>query len=399
MLSVDEALQAILTAIEPVSGEEWVPLAAALGRVAAENVLAAVDVPPFANSAVDGYAYRRADLGGVHSLPVTQRVAAGMMPAALESGAAARIFTGARVPEGADSVAMQEDCDERDNLVCLPPGQPHGNNIRQAGEDFRQGDVLVAQGTSLRAPHLGLLASAGNPGVVVRRRVRVAVLVTGSELVAPGTPLQGGQIHDSNSILLTALLRESGCDVVSCRTVADTLQETRKALLQASSADFVLTSGGVSVGEEDHVRTVVTELGALDLWKVRMKPGKPLAFGRVGDTPFMGLPGNPAAVLVTFLVFALPALRRRQGRRACESAVWRAPAGFSTKQPGKRREFFRVRLASGDEGRPVLQVHPHQGSGVLSSAAWASGLAVIPENQIIRPGDLLDYLPFAQLME
>lgn len=414
MLSVDDALERMLALIEPVGGGEIVPLCDALGRVLAGSVHAGIDVPPFDNSAVDGYAYRipesripqNRDLDNripesneSLRLPVRQRIPAGVMPEKLQTGEAARIFTGARIPDGANSVAMQEDCIAGQDDVQLPAGKPVGNNIRPKGQDIRLGAEVLAAGTCLRAAHLGLLASVGIPVVNVKRRLQVAIVSTGDELVSPGVALEGGQIYESNSYLLSGLLREYGCDVLTIGQVSDTPEATRAALLQASDADFILSTGGVSVGEEDHVKTVVAELGRLDLWRLLIKPGKPLAFGQVGNTPFMGLPGNPTAVFVTFMILAVPVLRKLQGRVPALPLVARVRAAFEMTKPGKRREFCRVRLATGPDGLPELQAYPNQSSAVLSSAAWATGFAVIRENTSVSRGDLVEYLSFSQLQE
>lgn len=398
LLCPDEARERILESLSPVGGIETLPLSAALGRILACPITSRINVPPFDNSAVDGYAYATSTIHQDQVWPVTQRVPAGVMPSPLAPGEVARIFTGARVPEGADSVAMQEDCTaEGEQGVRLPLGKPRGNNIRERGQDIASGAEVVAAGTRLEPAHLGLIVSVGEAEVQVYRRLKVAVMATGDELVTPGQPLKDGQIYDSNGPMLEGLLHQCGFEVVSLGRIADTPEATRTALLKASEADFILSTGGVSVGEEDHVRASVEALGALNLWRLRIKPGKPLAYGRVGETPFMGLPGNPSAVFVTFMIMALPALRKRQGLPAQSLIRERYPAAFEVSHPGKRREFLRVRRFQYPDGRIELLAYPNQSSGVLSSAAWASGLAVIRENTTVQSGDLVEYLSFESL--
>lgn len=395
--SVAEARQRLLDGLPRIDADgERLPLDEALDRVLAHDLVAPVSVPPWDNSAMDGYAVRAADLNpdGGTELTVSQYIPAGAPPSPLQTGTAARIFTGAPIPEGADTVVMQEDCSGGDGHVRIDRFPGAGANIRAAGEDIREGDAVLAAGRRLRPQDLGLAASIGVAELEVRRRLRVAVLATGDELVPPGQPLPPGRIYNSNAPLAAALSRRLGCDPLPPKAVADTPEATREALTRAAEdADLILTSGGVSVGDEDHVKTIVEELGALDLWKVAMKPGKPLAFGRVADTPFIGLPGNPVSLFVTFLLFAAPAIRRMQGRNVSMLDPVPVPAGFARDRPGKREEYLRVRVVDGR-----LQTYPHQGSGVLSSVAWAHGLARLPAGTTVAEGDVLDYLSFSQLL-
>lgn len=392
---INEALSQLLAAARPVTEFERLPLADALGRVLAEDIRSPVAVPPADNSAMDGYAYAFADLA-LSPLPVSQRIPAGTAPAPLTPGTAARVFTGAEIPEGADTVAMQEDCVlAADGRVTLPVGARAGQNVRPRGQDIAPGAVVAAAGTRLVPAHLGLLASVGVAELPVYRRLRVALLTTGDELAEPGATLGPGQIYNSNRTLLSALLAQAGCEVRDAGVVADTAPATRSALAEAARhADLVLSTGGVSVGEEDHVKGAVQALGALALWAIAIKPGKPLAFGRVGDTPFVGLPGNPVSGFVTFAVLVRPYLRACQGMKDTTPTPWRLPAGFSTKKPGERSEYLRVRV--GRDGR--LEAHPHQGSGVLSSAAWAEGLGVVPPGATVAENQLLDFYPLASLL-
>lgn len=386
----------LLAAVEPGCASVETPLADALGRVLAAAARAVTDVPPADNSAMDGYAFRRADLrpaGGV--LPLSARVHAGQAPAPLEHNTAARIFTGAVIPEGADTVAMQENCREADGRVSVDPLPEAGANIRRAGEDLRAGETIIEAGRRLQPQDLGLLASTGIDRVSVFEPLVVAILSTGDELVSPGRALAPGQIYNSNASVLAGMLQRLGCAVITADSVADTVEATRAALERAAGrAGLVISSGGVSVGEADHVKDTVAQLGRLDLWKISVKPGKPLAFGRIGDTPFIGLPGNPVAVFVTFCLFAAPVVRRMQGRANELPEPLPVPAGFAIEKPGKREEYLRVRLESGK-----IVPYPHQGSGVLSSVAWAHGLVKIPIGSTVAPGDMVDYFGFEALLD
>jgi molybdopterin molybdotransferase len=397
LISVDEALALILDGIRPVSEIEHVSLDAALGRVLAQTVQSGIDVPGYDNSAMDGYAVRSADIvtaGAV--LPVLQRIAAGYTGTALTPGTAARIFTGAPLPAGADAVVMQELCDRQGENVIINTRVEAGENVRRAGEDIAQGaDVLVA-GSRLRPQELGLLASIGTGVVPVSRRLKVATFFTGDELVEPGAALAPGQIYNSNRYTLKGLLTTLDCDIIDLGLVPDTLEATVDTLQQAALlADVVITSGGVSVGEEDYVRLALQQLGELTMWRIAMKPGKPVAFGRIGETLFMGLPGNPVSVFVTFLLFARPLLLKLQGAGDVNPIVLRVRSGFD-RAAVNRQEYLRVRLQQGSRGSE-LGLHPRQGSGVLSSASWADGLAVMKIGDAVAVGDMLDYLPFEGL--
>ncbi len=397
LISVDEALALILDGIRPVSEIEHVSLDAALGRVLAQTVRSGIDVPGYDNSAMDGYAVRSADIATAGAvLPVLQRIAAGYTGTALTPGTAARIFTGAPLPAGADAVVMQELCDRQGENVIINTRVEAGENVRRAGEDIAQGaDVLVA-GSRLRPQELGLLASIGTGVVPVSRRLKVATFFTGDELVEPGAALAPGQIYNSNRYTLKGLLTTLDCDIIDLGLVPDTLEATVDTLQQAALlADVVITSGGVSVGEEDYVRLALQQLGELTMWRIAMKPGKPVAFGRIGETLFMGLPGNPVSVFVTFLLFARPLLLKLQGAGDVNPIVLRVRSGFD-RAAVNRQEYLRVRLQQGSRGSE-LGLHPRQGSGVLSSASWADGLAVMKIGDAVAVGDMLDYLPFEGL--
>ncbi|WP_111493788.1 molybdopterin molybdotransferase MoeA [Marinobacter bohaiensis] len=394
---LDDALAHLLPQAHAVAEKQVRRLEDAGGQILANDISVPADVPPADNSAVDGYAIRLADLAN-QPLPVSQRIPAGVAPQPLEPGTVARIFTGASVPDGAEAVLMQEHASVDDAGLRTDHALSPGQNIRPRGQDLRAGSMALAAGTRLRPQELGLLASLGIAEISVRRPVRVAILTTGDELVPPGQPLPPGKIYNTNRFALRALLESLHCEVVDLGDVADTREATRTALEQAATqSDLILSSGGVSVGEEDHVRGAMEALGDVSLWRLAVKPGKPLAFGRIGTTPMLGLPGNPAAVLVTFLIIAAPFIRRLQGRSDTPAAALALPAGFSVDRASPRREFVRARRVERD-GQTRIEAYPNQSSGMLSSACWADGLAVVPENTRVAPGDTLAFYPFNDLL-
>ncbi|MBV8379865.1 MAG: molybdopterin molybdotransferase MoeA [Paucibacter sp.] len=395
MLSFEAALERLLGAVSPLSELELLPTAQCLGRVLAADVVSALDVPPLDNAAMDGYALRVADLAAGQPLPVSQRVPAGSVPQALAAGTCARIFTGAPVPPGADVVVMQEVCEASDAGVRVTIDRPIGQHIRRRGEDVRQGSVVLAAGHRLDPAALGLAATVGAASLSVTRRLRVALFSTGDELVMPGEPLKPGAIYNSNRFTLRGLLEGLGCEVVDLGIVPDQLEATRAALREAAGrADVIVTSGGVSVGEEDHLRPAVQAEGQLDLWRIAIKPGKPLAFGRVGQAKFVGLPGNPVSSLVTFVMLVRPVLLRMMGATQIAPTRYLLRADFAWPRPDARREFLRVRLnASGG-----LELFSNQGSGVLTSAVWGDGLVDNAPGQAVAPGDVVGFIPFRELM-
>ena len=400
LLPYEAAVEQLVAAAVPLSGRESVGLRDGLGHVLAEPVVSSIDVPGWDYSAMDGYALCAADCPaeGV-SLPVSQRIPAGASPQPLVAGTAARIFTGAPIPAGADAVVMQEACEATEGAVMIHARVAAGSNIRRRGEDIQSGDVVVAAGTRLLPQHLGLAASVGVAELAVCRRPRVALFASGDELVMPGSPLAPGKIYNSNLFTATALLQALGCEVIDLGIVEDTLEATKEALRRgAREADLIFASGGVSVGEEDHVKPAVEALGSLDMWKIAIRPGKPVAFGHVDGTPFIGSPGNPVSLFVTFLLFVRPFLLRMQGREDWRVVAMQAKADFDWPRPDKRREFHRARLAYDEAGVARLSVHPSRSSGVLSSVTWANGLAVIPEGRVLKPGDELTFLPFNELL-
>ena len=405
LLDMDQALDLLLSHARPLTQSESVDLLAGLGRVLAEPLISPVVVPPWDNSAMDGYAVRTADLGPDGArLPVTQRIPAGARGEPLLPGSAARIFTGAPVPAGADAVVVQEVCTRGENAagawVQIPGGIAPGSHIRRAGEDMAAGAEVIPAGTRLGPQHLGLAASVGAATLCVYRRLRVAVFSTGDELANPGEPLGPGQIYNSNRYTLSALVTALGCEVVDLGIVPDTLEATIAALSQAASkADLILASGGVSVGEEDHVKPAVEVLGSLDLWRIAMRPGKPVAFGHVAGTPFIGSPGNPVSLFVTACLFARPFILLQQGVTGpVRPQPLMVRAGFDWPSPDKRREFHRARLAPGPDGLPEAQIHPSRSSAVLSSVTWATGLVVVAEGRRIQRGEPVPYIPFNEIL-
>ena len=401
LLSYEAAVEQLVGAAEPLRDRCTLGLRDALGSVLAEPVISTIYVPGWDYSAMDGYAVRSGDcaLPGAQ-LPVSQRVPAGVSPQPLAAGSAARIFTGAPIPEGADAVVMQEECMAIDGgAVQIGVAVPPGANIRRRGEDITAGGEVVPAGTRLQPQHLGLAAAVGVAQLRVCRRPRVALFASGDELVMPGNPLSPGKIYNSNLFTATALLQALGCEVVELGIVEDTLEATVQALRQgAAEADLVLASGGVSVGEEDHVKPAVEALGSLEMWNIAIRPGKPVAFGHVDGTAFIGSPGNPVSLFVTFLLFVRPFILRMQGRSDWRLQPLLGKADFDWPRPDKRREFHRARLSFDDGGSARISVHPSRSSGVLSSVTWANGLAIIPERRVIQPGDDVAFLPFCELL-
>ena len=396
LLSFEQAQNRLLAGANAVTQTECVKTLDALGRVLAAAQHSAIDVPPHDNSAMDGYALRCADVASPgSSLPVSQRIAAGSVGETLAAGSVARIFTGAPIPPGADAVVMQEHCVAANDQVTVNHQPRAGENIRRAGEDVRRGAEILAAGRRITPQAMGLAASVGIGQIDVYRRLRVAIFSTGDELVMPGEPLKPGAIYNSNRFVLRGLLQSLGCEVVDLGIVADSLDQTCEALRKAAEgSDLILTSGGVSVGEEDHVKAAVQAEGVLELWKIAMKPGKPLAFGRIADTPFIGLPGNPVATFVTFALLVRPFLLKRQGAFLQLPHGVMLPAGFDWRKPDARREFLRASV--GADGR--LALYANQGSGVLTSVVWGDGLVDVAPGQVIASGDNVRFLPFNELL-
>ncbi len=401
LLGVDAAARMIAEQVTCVAGTETVALPQADGRVLAQDVMAPVDLPPFDNSAVDGYAVRLADLEVTAELPLAGRVAAGTAPiATLAPGTALRIFTGAVLPEGADTVFMQEDV-RLDDQGCIhfPGGLRRGANTRRRGEDVARGEQALSAGTILRPQDLALAAALGLPRLPVRRGLRIALFSTGDELVEPGAPAGAAQRYDSNRILLTALLHRAGAAVSDLGILPDQPDTTASALRNAAlSHDLVLTTGGVSTGEEDHVRAAIEATGRLTFWRLAIKPGRPVAMGVVAGVPFMGLPGNPVAAFVTYAHVVRPMLAALSGATPPAPQRLRVLADFSHRKRAGRREYVRVRLLAGPHGLLLAHKHPIEGAGILTSLTRTDGLAELDEDTTaVAPGDAVGYLPYELL--
>jgi len=395
LLPFSEAKAKLLASARVVADVETVDLAEAFGRVLAEDLVSPMTVPPFSNAAMDGYAARAADIPEAGArLPVTQRVAAGDVARALAPGSAARIFTGAQVPDGADAVVMQEDCVVDGDFVIINRVPPAGQHVRLKGSDLLAGKPILAAGSRFSAAAQGLAASVGIGEVKVFRRLRAAIFFTGSELVMPGQPLPPGHIYNSNRHVMRGFLQELGVETLDLGIIPDDRDATRAALRRAAAeADVIITSGGMSEGDEDHVTAAVKAEGHIDVWKIAAKPGKPLAFGGVAiagrEAAFIGLPGNPVAVWSGLLTLVAPFLRRRQGLTRIEADRQMLRADFSYMVKGNRLEFVRVRR----NAKGGLDIYPTQDSAVISSAVWSDGVAAIPAGATILPGDMVEYLP------
>ena len=408
MLTAQQALDHLLSHAKPVSETETLAMQVALGRVLAENVNSLVDVPPLDNTSMDGYAVRTADTSSPgQTLTIAQRIPAGSMGTQLDPGTAARIFTGAPVPPGADAVVMQEDCSISEGAskqVQVNIAPTSGQWIRRRGEDLTAGKIALTAGTYLRPQELGVAASAGLTHLTVKRKVRVAAFFTGDELSLPGEPLKPGGIYNSNRDTLLACIKSLGCDATDFGIVPDSLEATKETLRKASKDhDLIITSGGVSVGEEDHIKPAVTAEGRLDLWQIAMKPGKPLAFGAVrksdnskanAETWFIGLPGNPVSSFVTFLLFVRPFILKLQGRDAGLPQSYPMRADFDWLKADRRNEFLRVKI----NAQGGLDLFPNQSSGILTSASWGDGLVDCPPGQALKAGDMVKYIPFSALL-
>lgn len=401
LLAVAEATKFLAKAAVPVTGVEQIATLDATGRVLAADQVARINVPGMDNSQMDGYAVRAAECSsGTARLRVSQRIPAGHVGTALEPGTVARIFTGAMVPAGADAIVMQEACELDGDHVVVRHVPEVGDWIRRIGEDIRADAVILPAGVRLRPQELGLAASVGLAELPVLRKLRVAVFFTGDELTMPGEPLKPGAIYNSNRFLLRGLLEKLGCEVSDYGIVPDQLQATRDTLRAAAAQhDLIITSGGVSVGEEDHVKPAVEAEGRLNMWQIAMKPGKPLAFGEInrsegGKAFFIGLPGNPVSTFVTFLIFVRPLLLRLQGVEQVTPRVLTMRADFDWPKADRRQEFLRARF--NDNGG--LDLFPHQGSGVLTSTVWGDGLIDNPAGQTIAAGDLVRFISFDHLL-
>ncbi|MBM3368598.1 MAG: molybdopterin molybdotransferase MoeA [Betaproteobacteria bacterium] len=395
LLSVEEALEVLLSGANAVAEVEEVPTLQAAGRVLACAQTSSMDVPPMDNSAMDGYALRLADVKAPDArLKVAQKIMAGAVGQPLAAGTAARIFTGAPIPPGADAIVMQEFCATEGDAVVVKKVPKPGEWIRLKGSDIKRGDAILAVGKRLLPQDTGLAASVGFKALPVFRKVRLGLFFTGDELVMPGDPLPPGRIYNSNRFTLNGMAAAFGCEVKDYGIVPDTLEATREVLRRASAeCDLIVTSGGVSVGDADFVKPAVEAEGSLLMWKIAMKPGRPLAFGKVGRAAFIGLPGNPVSSFVTFLIFVRPFLLKTQGHVEVMPRTIDARADFDWSEPDARREYLRVKW----NGQGGLDIYPTQDSAVMASTAWADGLVDNPPNHVVRRGDRVRFLPYAEL--
>ena len=400
LLPLEPALEQLLARAKPVADVELIPTLEANRRVLAESITSGIDVPPWDNTQMDGYVVRAADVTPGSPMPVSQRIPAGTVGELLQRGTAARIFTGAGIPAGADAVVMQEQAQADGDQVSFSVAPTAGQWVRRQGEDIKSGSVILPAGTRLSAQAVGLAASVGLAQVSVRRPVRAACFFTGDELTMPGEPLKPGAIYNSNRFVLISLLQNLGCEVTDLGIVPDSLADTRAALREAAANnDLIVTSGGVSVGEEDHVKPAVEAEGELQMWKLNIKPGKPLAYGTVrraagDDAHFIGLPGNPVSSFVTFLLLVRPFILSLQGATTVEPAAIQMAAAFDLPRPDRRREFLRAAINKNGQ----LTLYPNQSSAVLTSTVWGDGLIDNPPGGEISQGQTVRFLPFNQLL-
>ena len=398
MITLAQAQQRLSQQTSKLSSET-VLIAEALGRVASEDVFSSLAIPPSDNSAMDGFAVNSNDVqSGKVNFRISQRIPAGANPQPLIKGAAARIFTGGLIPAGADAVVIQENCDYTNSTVTILSSVNAGANVRLKGQDIKQGAKVIHQGQTLNAIDISLLASIGCTEIKIYKPITVALFSTGDELIEPGQALLPGQIYNSNRPLLVALCQQLGYRVFDCGIVEDNLSATKAALAKAAQkADVIISSGGVSVGEEDYVKPAVEDLGELALWKVKMKPGKPVAFGNVNGVPFIGLPGNPVSSFTVFQLLAKPLLSSIQGQNISEPQCYSVIAGFD-KTVTRREEYIRVKLSRNDQSQLIAERFPNLSSGVMSSLSWADGLVRQPIDSSIKKNQTVDFFPLRDAM-
>ncbi|HZJ94968.1 MAG TPA: gephyrin-like molybdotransferase Glp [Thiopseudomonas sp.] len=397
--SIEQAISALTDTLKQQTTRQSITLQDAHQHILAQSIYAQVDVPQWDNSAMDGYALRANDLQNTDRLPLAGRIAAGDQPEQkLATGQCMHILTGAPVPLGADTVVPQENCNISSDSIQFKRYQA-GGNIRRRGEEIQQGQLLLKTGTRLRAQEIGLLASQGIASVEVYTPLRIGLISSGNELAELGQPLKAGQIYDINSHSLKALFTGLGFQVTHYAKMPDDLQQNIESLSQAcSEQDILISSGGVSVGEEDHLKHAVSTLGQLNLWRVAIQPGKPLAFGTIGNTPWIGLPGNPAAALITALIIARPALLKAQGASDYKQQSVSIPALFDWQKARPRQQYLHARLIAQENGQLHVDIHPKQSSAMLIAASWADGLVEIKPNTCVAKGDLVSFIPYASLL-
>lgn len=390
LIPFQEALHSLEAASKCLVDTQTIAVPQALSRILAENIIAPIDIPPAPNSAMDGYAVNSKDWQPEQAMMISQRIAAGAIAQPLAPNTCARIFTGAEIPAGADAVIMQENAKETNNQVTFTQAPKPQENIRPQGQDIHQGQIVFQQGQQLTPQHIGMLANIGLTHITVYKKLRVGILTTGDELVTAGTPLQQGQIYNSNGPMLCALMQKWGYEISAYQHVMDDYDSTLQALHNmAKTSDFILSSGGVSVGEEDHIKSVIQANGTLSLWKIAMKPGKPLLYAELFNTPLLGLPGNPSSTLVTGHFFARLALSVSAGQKANLPESFLVLAGFERKKTLKRDEFLRVNLTDN-----IAMPHAQQSSGALHAACTCDGYLHIPANTAIEKGKQFAYFPF-----
>ncbi len=402
LMSADDALAFLIDSAVVLSETEISTLDNSIGRILAKDIRSKINVPGFDNSAMDGYtiALDENNLSEINqTFNVVDRIAAGSTGNELKKGNAARIFTGAPIPPGANTVIMQEECQlsEDGSNITITRAIKLNENIRPTGNDILQKDVILSAGKKIEPEDISLAASVGIGELEVFKKLKVGVFFTGDELVEPGNSLTPGKIYNSNRYALVAVLNKAGCDVINLGNIKDNFDSTCDALENLSrECDLIMTTGGVSVGEEDHVKPAVEKLGSINLWKIKMKPGKPLAYGQVKNIPFIGLPGNPVSSFVTYCIFALPFIKKMQGNSHFETKVIKVKSNFDCKRAKPRREYARVRIDYSSE-IPLANLYPKQGSDVMSSVVWADGFIEIPENTTFDSGTILNYYPLSEL--
>ena len=405
LISYEDVISFIKSTSKSIQGSTVIPLSLANGRILYGDITSPLNVPVFDNSAMDGYGVNAPSsvLGkpGIKEFNVTSRITAGDTGSSVIVGDAVRIFTGAAVPQGVNAIIPQEDCDNEDGVLSVYPPINHGSNIRPAGMDVKIGNILAKKGDKLQFDKISILASTGVSSVEVYSVVTVGIFFTGNEIVNPGTELGSGKIYDSNQFALLSMLQDLGCEVINLGIIPDDINSTKSALSELKSqVDLIISTGGVSVGDEDYIKDAITDLGSLDLWKVKMKPGKPVSFGEIGGTKFIGLPGNPVSSIITFLLFATPFIKKFQGRNDYLNKFSFQKINFDWSFKKTRREFLRVNLSAGENNNKgnLLARYGDQNSNILSSITFASGLAELEELKTYKKNDYVKYYNFREIL-